>query len=102
MIAKGARHAIHSDRDLDEYTEALLELTALENPSRSETNAIGLLTLLIERYEETHYPIPAADAVSTIKTGFECKCPAFIPTLTFVSSARQIAPTTKSRTTPSS
>jgi len=67
MIAKGAPHVIHSDQELDEYTEALFELTALENPSVSETEAIELLTLLIERYEETHYPIPATDAVSVVR-----------------------------------
>lgn len=67
MIAKGAPHVIHNDRELDAYTSALFELTALDNPSRSQTEAIELLTLLVERYEETHYPIPAADAVSVVR-----------------------------------
>jgi HTH-type transcriptional regulator / antitoxin HigA len=67
MIAKGAPHVIHNDEELEAYTNALFELTALENPSRSEAEAIELLTLLIERYEETHYPVPAADAVSVVR-----------------------------------
>jgi HTH-type transcriptional regulator / antitoxin HigA len=67
MIAKGAPHVIHNDEELEAYTTALFELTALENPSRSEAEAIELLTLLIERYEETHYPVPAADAVSVVR-----------------------------------
>jgi HTH-type transcriptional regulator/antitoxin HigA len=67
MIAKGAPHIIHNDKELVAYTNALFELTALENPSRSQEEAIELLTLLIERYEETHYPIPAADAVSVVR-----------------------------------
>lgn len=67
MIAKGAPHLIHNDEELEAYTSALFQLTALENPSRSEAEAIELLTLLIERYEETHYPIPAADAVSVVR-----------------------------------
>ncbi len=67
MIAKGAPHVIHNDGELEAYTDALFELTALENPTRSELEAIELLTLLIERYEETHYPIPAADAVSVVR-----------------------------------
>jgi HTH-type transcriptional regulator/antitoxin HigA len=54
MIAKGAPHVIHNDEEL-------------ESPSRSEVEAIELLTLLVERYEETHYPIPAADAVSVVR-----------------------------------
>jgi HTH-type transcriptional regulator / antitoxin HigA len=67
MIAKGAPHVIHNDEELEAYTNALFQLTALENPSRSEAEAIELLTLLIERYEETHYPVPTADAVSVVR-----------------------------------
>jgi HTH-type transcriptional regulator / antitoxin HigA len=67
MIAKGAPHVIHNDEELEAYTNALFQLTALENPSRSEVAAIELLTLLVERYEETHYPIPAADPVSVVR-----------------------------------
>jgi len=67
MIAKGAPHVIHNDDELVGYTDALFQLTSLENPSRSEREAIELLTLLIERYEETHYPIPPADAVSVVR-----------------------------------
>ncbi len=67
MIAKGAPHVIHNDKELEAYTSALFELTALENPSRSQEEAIELLTLLIECYEEKHYPIPAADAVSVVR-----------------------------------
>ena len=67
MIAKGAPHVIHNDEELEAYTSALFRLTALKNPSRSEAEAIELLTLLIERYEETHYPVPAADAVSVVR-----------------------------------
>lgn len=67
MIAKGAPHVIHNDEELDAYTSALFQLTGLENPSRSEAEAIELLTLLIERYEESHFAIPAADAVSVVR-----------------------------------
>jgi HTH-type transcriptional regulator/antitoxin HigA len=67
MIAKGAPHVIHNDQELEAYTDALFQLTALENPSRSELEAVELLTLLVERYEETHYPIPPADAVSVAR-----------------------------------
>ena len=67
MIAKGAPRVIHNEAELEAYTNALFRLTALENPSRSQVEAIELLTLLIERYEETHYPIPDADAVSVVR-----------------------------------
>lgn len=67
MITKGAPHVIHNDEELKAYTNALFRLTALENPARSEQEAIELLTLLIERYEERSYPIPKADAVSVVR-----------------------------------
>jgi len=67
MIAKGAPHVIHNDEELEAYTNALFRLTVLDNPSRAEQEAIELLTLLIERYEETHYPIPTTDAVSVVR-----------------------------------
>lgn len=67
MIAKGAPHVIHNERELERYTNALFQLTAIENPSRTEAEAIELLTLLVERYEQEHYAIPAADAVSVVR-----------------------------------
>ena len=67
MIARGAPHVIHDDAELEVYTDALLQLTALESPSRFELEAIELLTLLVERYEREHYPIPAADPASVVR-----------------------------------
>jgi len=67
MIARGAPRVIHNDRELEAYTDALFRLTSLENPSSSEGQAIELLTLLVERYEQERYPIPAADPVSVVQ-----------------------------------
>jgi len=67
MIAHGAPHVIHNDTELEVYTEALFNLTKLDNPSPPEEEAIELLTLLVERYEQEHYPIPAADPVSVVR-----------------------------------
>jgi len=67
MIAHGAPHVIHNDAELEMYTDALFQLTALENPSSSEVEAIELLTLLVERYEQEHYSIPKADPVSVVR-----------------------------------
>src|SRR5208337_1638681 len=63
----GAPRVIRNEEELEEYTDALFRLTALENPSPSELDAIDLLTLLVERYEREHYPIPAADPVSVVQ-----------------------------------
>jgi HTH-type transcriptional regulator/antitoxin HigA len=67
MIAHGAPHVIHNDAELAMYTDALFRLTALESPSPSEVEAIELLTLLIERYEQERYSIPTADPVSVVR-----------------------------------
>ena len=67
MIAKGAPRVIRNDAELAAYTDVLFRLTSLSHPSRPEEEAIELLTLLIERYEEAHYPIPSADPVSVVR-----------------------------------
>ena len=67
MIAQGAPRVIHNDTELETYTDALFRLTALENPSSSQVEAIELLTLLVERYEREHFSIPAADPVSVVR-----------------------------------
>lgn len=67
MIRKGAPHIIHSDEQLAEYTKQLFALTAKTRPNRAEKEAIELLTLLIERYEEEHYPIPDASPVEVLR-----------------------------------
>jgi HTH-type transcriptional regulator/antitoxin HigA len=67
MIAHGAPRVIHNDAELEMYTDALFRLTVLESPSGSEVEAIELLTLLVERYEQEHYPTPAADPASVVR-----------------------------------
>jgi HTH-type transcriptional regulator / antitoxin HigA len=67
MIEKGAPHIIHNEAQLEAYTEALFKLTAFDQPTPAQTEAIDLLTLLIERYEQEHYPVPAATPVSVVK-----------------------------------
>ncbi len=67
MIARGAPRVIRNKAELEAYTDALFQLTALESPSRSEVDAVELLTLLVERYEQEHYPVPAADPASVVR-----------------------------------
>lgn len=67
MIKRGAPHLIHSDEELAEYTKALFELTAKSHRTTEEEEAIELLTLLIERYETEHYPVPDADPVDVLR-----------------------------------
>jgi HTH-type transcriptional regulator/antitoxin HigA len=67
MIAHGAPRVLHNDAELEAYTDALFQLTALESPSRSVVQAIELLTLLVERYEQEHYSIPAGDPAFVVR-----------------------------------
>jgi HTH-type transcriptional regulator / antitoxin HigA len=67
MIARGAPRVIHNDKELEAYTDALFKLTALENPSPSEMDAIELLSLLVERYEDERWPITEVDPISLVR-----------------------------------
>ena len=71
MIAKGAPRVIHNDKELEAYTDALFKLTALENPSPSEMDAIELLSLLVERYEDERWPITEVDPISLVRYWIE-------------------------------
>jgi HTH-type transcriptional regulator/antitoxin HigA len=73
MIAHGAPRVIHNDAELEMYTDALFRLTALKSPTGSEVEAIELLTLLVERYEQEHYSIPKSDPVSVVRFIIEQK-----------------------------
>jgi len=67
MIRQGAPRLIHTDEELAEYTRALFELTAKPDPTANEEEAIELMTLLIERYEQEHYPLPEAEPVDVLR-----------------------------------
>jgi HTH-type transcriptional regulator / antitoxin HigA len=57
-IAQGGPRVIHNDEELAEYTEVLFKLTALEEPTRDQIEAINLLSLLVSSYEDEHYSLP--------------------------------------------
>jgi len=67
MIERGAPHLIRSEEQLEAYTKALYRLTAEPRPTPAQVEAIELLTLLIERYEEEHYSLPAASAADVLR-----------------------------------
>jgi HTH-type transcriptional regulator/antitoxin HigA len=67
MIERGAPHLIRSGQQLAAYTKALYRLTAEAHPTPAQVEAIELLTLLIERYEEEHYALPEASPVDVLR-----------------------------------
>jgi HTH-type transcriptional regulator / antitoxin HigA len=66
-IENGAPHVIHSDKELKVYAQALFSLTALENPSDAQEEAIELLTMLVQQYQNERWPRRHADPVSIVR-----------------------------------
>ncbi len=73
MIRRGAPRLIRNDKELEEYTAALFDLTARANPTPYEEEAIELMTLLIDRYESARFPIPDAEPVAVLRFLIEHK-----------------------------
>ena len=67
MMRRGAPRLIRNEEELAEYTSALFDLTAKADRCPEEEEAIELLTLLIDRYESEHYPVPAAEPVEVLR-----------------------------------
>jgi HTH-type transcriptional regulator/antitoxin HigA len=67
MIRRGAPRLIHSDEELADYTQSLFELTAKNNLTPDEEEAVELLTLLIEQYETERYPVPDAGPIDVLR-----------------------------------
>ena len=67
MIERGAPHLIRNEEQLEAYTKALYRLTALASPTPSQVEAIELLTVLIERYEQEHYSVPQASPADVLR-----------------------------------
>lgn len=67
MVRQGAPRLIRTDEELAIYTDALFDLTAKDNPSPDEEEAIELLTLLIDRYESQSFPVPDAKPADVLR-----------------------------------
>lgn len=67
MIEQGAPHLIHSEEQLAAYAKALYALTSEPHPTAAQIDAIELLTLLIERFEEEHYSVPSASPTEVLR-----------------------------------
>lgn len=67
MMERGAPRVIDSEEQLAAYTKALYGLTAEPHPTRAQVQAIELLTLLIERYEQENYTIPKASPADVLR-----------------------------------
>lgn len=57
---------IRSDRELNRALKRIDELRGAK-PGTPKGDELDVLMLLVEKYEEEHYPIPASDPVEAIK-----------------------------------
>ena len=57
---------IRSDRELDRALERIDELWGAK-PGTPQGDELDVLMLLVEKYEEAHFAIPASDPVEAIK-----------------------------------
>lgn len=62
----GSPRVIASEAQYDRYVSALLELERQKKLTPAEKNFAELLTLLIEAYEEKHYPIRSATPLEVL------------------------------------
>lgn len=67
LLAKARPHVIHNDKELEHFTEVLLELDEIEHASREEQELAELLTTLIEQYEAEHYKLRKATPTEMIQ-----------------------------------
>jgi HTH-type transcriptional regulator/antitoxin HigA len=63
----GAPKIIASQAQYEQYVAALLELDRRSQLTAAEKNFAELLTLLIEAYEEEHYPVPSASPMEVLQ-----------------------------------
>jgi len=61
-----APKTITSEAQLKRYTAALLQLERRDHLTRAEKDLAEILTLLIEAFEEEHYPITKASPVEVL------------------------------------
>jgi HTH-type transcriptional regulator/antitoxin HigA len=62
----GAPKVITSDAQNERYISALLKMERQSHLTAEEKNFMELLTLLVEAYEEKHYPIRSASPVEVL------------------------------------
>lgn len=67
LLSEELPRAIHNDREHGKYLARVEDLLAKKKRSSAEDRYLELLSVLIERYEDEHAPIVAADPVAALK-----------------------------------
>ena len=67
ILSKTLPRAIRNERDLEHFTQVLLELGDLARPTPEELEMVELLTILIDKYEADQYPFSASTPVEVMQ-----------------------------------
>jgi HTH-type transcriptional regulator/antitoxin HigA len=73
LLERTLPHVIHTDEELERFTNELMRLDALDAASREEKEVAELLTLLIDEYEERRHPIRKATPQQTLQHLMEAR-----------------------------
>lgn len=67
LLSETKPEVVSSEQQNQVYIERLEKLTSQETVSPAEEKLIALLTVLVEEYENKHYPVPEAGPLDIIR-----------------------------------
>jgi HTH-type transcriptional regulator/antitoxin HigA len=67
LLSEARPEVISNDEQNSAYIERLEHLTGKQNQTDAEKKLIGLLTVLVEKYESESYPVPDAGPLDIIR-----------------------------------
>jgi len=67
LLSETQPEVIQGDVDNQRYIDMLEHYTALPSPTKAQGKLIELLTVLVEAFENKHYPVPDAGPLDIIR-----------------------------------
>jgi HTH-type transcriptional regulator / antitoxin HigA len=67
LLSETQPEVIHGEVENQKYIEMLERYTALPEPTKAQGKLIELLTVLVESFENKHYPVPDAGPLDIIR-----------------------------------
>ena len=71
LVGRFPLRPIRSDKELDRATAVIDELIGARRRTREEEDYLDVLSDLVKKYEDEHYPIPDVSPVEILKTLIE-------------------------------
>ncbi len=73
LLQEALPHVIRTEDEHERFTNELLRLEELDDPTREQEELADLLTVLIDEYEERRYPIQKASPQHTLQHLMEAR-----------------------------